>query len=105
VEIGESRLYRKDSEKQHSHVELSRVMAEHGILGLIGIIGLIRKQINRFRQSGRTLSNRFLMLAIWSVGFVTTFHGATRTIIPLIFMLIGSMVLIGEKKNNKVIST
>ena len=101
VEIGESQHYRKDSELQQSHVELSRVLAEHGILGLLGIIGLIRKQINSFRQSDKISSNRFLMLAIWSVGFVTTFHGATRTIIPLIFMLIGSMVLIEKEKNHK----
>lgn len=104
VEIGESQRYRKDSEKQHSHVELSRVLAEHGILGLMGIMGLILKQINRFRQSDKISSNnRFLMLAIWSVGFVTTFHGATRTIIPLIFMLIGTMMLVETDKNRKAI--
>lgn len=105
VGVGESRQYRTNSKSQISHVELSRILAEHGLLGLMGIMGLILKQINRFRQSRYTLSNRFLMLAIWSVGFVTTFHGATRTIIPLIFMLVGSMVLVEEKKNNKVIST
>ena len=101
--IGESRHYRKDSEMQQSHVELSRVLAEQGLLGLIGSMGLIRKQIIRFRQSGKALSNRFLMLAIWSIGFVTTFHGATRTIIPLIFMLVGTMVLVETDKNRKAI--
>jgi hypothetical protein len=79
VETGRSLEYRKESEHQYSHVEFSRLLAEHGLIGLfVSIVWLI----DLFR------SKNALMRAIYVVGFLTTFHGATRTALPLVFMLI-----------------
>jgi hypothetical protein len=84
VEIGESQHYREETELQHSHVELSRVLAEHGILGLMGFLTFIRSAKNSFRYNTDS-GIKYLMLALWFIAFATTLHGATRTILPLIF--------------------
>ena len=96
VEIGESQHYRKETEKQHSHVELSRVLAEHGILGLLGFLTIIRSANSSFRQNAES-KMKYLMLALWVLAFATTFHGATRTILPFIFFNIAIINLNSNK--------
>lgn len=86
IEIGESRRYRTDTENQLTHVELSRVLAEHGLAGAIAFFVLILNGLNRFRKRSESKQNRYLMLSIWVIGFVTTWHGATRTILPFILL-------------------
>ncbi|MCP4154212.1 MAG: hypothetical protein GY757_41180 [bacterium] len=85
VPIGTSKEYREGTERQYSHVELSRVLAEHGIFGLIGFLALF---IPLFRRKRNSNSIKYLMLGLWSLGMATTFHAATRTVIPLVFLLI-----------------
>ena len=88
VETGRSREYRKDSKFQYSHVEFSRLLAEHGWVGLIVTIIWFG---DLFRIKGGILKSLYV------VGFLTTLHGATRTALPLVLMLI-SMVQITESK-------
>jgi hypothetical protein len=96
VEIGQSRHYRKETESQQSHVELSRVLSEHGILGLIAFIVIIRNGFSITRNNFESKQFKYLMFALWCIGFITTWHGATRTILPFIFMSI-SLVRIADK--------
>jgi hypothetical protein len=84
VEIGESQKYRKETEKQHSHVEFSRIASEHGFFGILGFLAFIKSVYQSFKQKTNN-SIKYLMLSLWVVAFVTTFHGATRTILPFIF--------------------
>jgi hypothetical protein len=91
VEVGESRLYREESKNQLSHVELSRVIAEHGIIGLFGFLYLVQQAIIKFRLNSGEKRIKYFQLAVWLVGFLTTFHGATRTILPFILMLLGNL--------------
>ncbi len=97
VEIGESRLYRVDTEKQQSHVELSRVLAEHGLPGGIAFFILILNGLNMFKRSYGPKQTKYLMCAIWIIGFATSFHGATRTILPFVFMSLPLMILKSAK--------
>lgn len=83
VEVGRSREYRIESEKQYSHVEFSRLLAEHGIIGL-GAIIVILEGLFRTRNG---ISNH-VKFSLYLVAFLTTFHGATRTSLPLLMMLI-----------------
>ena len=92
VEIGESQHYREETELQHSHVELSRVLAEHGILGLLGFLTFIRSASSSFSQN-RDSKIKYLILSLWVLAFATTFHGATRTILPFIFFNLGNLLL------------
>ncbi len=100
VEIGESRHYREDSELQLSHVELSRVLAEHGLVGAIAFFVLIINGLNRFKKSSISKETKYLLFAIWIIGFFTTWHGATRTILPFIFMSIPMFAIFGKPRIN-----
>jgi hypothetical protein len=99
VEVGESQHYREETKFQHSHVELSRVLAEHGILGLLGFLTFIRSANSIFKQNAES-KMKYLMLALWVLAFATTFHGATRTILPFIFFNIAIIKL----NSNKIIT-
>ena len=92
VEVGKSRNYRVENEMQLSHVELSRVLAEHGLAGAIAFFILMLNGFSMFKRSSELKQTKYLMFAIWIVGFATTFHGATRTILPFIFMSLPLMV-------------
>jgi hypothetical protein len=100
VEIGESRKYREETELQQSHVELSRVLAEHGIVGLITFLILVLNGVNRFKNRLESKQTKYFMFAIWTVGFVTTWHGATRTILPFILMSIPLFPILNKSKIN-----
>jgi hypothetical protein len=82
VETGRSMEKRKESGFQYSHVEFSRLLSEHGLVGLIVTIIWF---IDLFKIKGGILKSLYV------VGFLTTLHGATRTALPLVLMLI-SMV-------------
>ncbi len=92
VEVGKSRNYRVETEMQLSHVELSRVLAEHGLAGAIAFFILMLNGFSMFKRSSELKQTKYLMFAIWIVGFATTFHGATRTILPFVFMSLPLMV-------------
>ncbi len=103
VEIGESQHYREETEFQHSHVELSRVLAEHGILGLLGFLTFIRSANSSFRKNAES-KMKYLMLALWVIAFATTFHGATRTILPFIFFNLGNLLLVSTNRKFKTVN-
>jgi len=79
-----------------AHVELSRLLAEHGIFGLIfAIIITYLFVIQRYKL--RSPYSILYILAI--IGLFTTFHAATRTFIsPLLIPL----MLVGFKSINKL---
>jgi hypothetical protein len=103
VEIGESRHYREKTELQQSHVELSRVLSEHGLAGVIAFFIVMLNGFNRFKRSSDSMQIRCLMLAIWIIGFATTFHGATRTIVPFIFMSIPLFTIVNKQRINRAV--
>ncbi len=103
VEIGESQLYRKDTQNQLSHVELSRVVAEHGLIGAIAFCILLLNILYRFYNCSGSKQTKYLLLAIWILGFATTFHGATRTILPFIFMSIPMLTILSKSNINPCI--
>ena len=88
VETGRSLEYREDTQNQKTHVEFSRLLAEHGLIGLLVTFIWFG---DLFKISGG------LLKSLYVVGFLTTLHGATRTVLPLVLMLI-SMVKITESK-------
>jgi len=103
VKIGESRHYRKETEQQHSHVELSRVLAEHGLLGAISFFSLVLHGLVMFVRRSEFKPIRYLVLAIWIVGLVTTFHGASRTIIPFVCLSISVFSIVNKSVINRTI--
>lgn len=88
VETGRSNEYRYESNRQYSHVEFSRLMAEYGIAGLLVSILFLFELFNK---------KSALIRALYVVGLLTTMHAATRTALPLVLLLISRVRLKKER--------
>lgn len=98
VGVGESKELRKVQNGVITHVEFSRLLAEHGILGglvLLMVLWYFLVKRGMLANNGAA----FYILAI--IGFYTTFHAATRTFMsPLLMSLMFLQVV--QKRNTQV---
>ena len=91
VGLGVSKYLRDEDEKAAAHVELSRLVADHGLLGLIyswiffGLLFTIYKR-NKFK------GNNILFILVF-IALSTTFHAAMRTFLTPLFLISGSFNL------------
>lgn len=94
VGVGASSNLREHTYRVAAHVELSRLLSEHGILGLIYFAILIALGIKVLRQASMDPWGPML-LSLFVLALFTTFHSAMRTFItPLLIGL--SMLSITE---------
>lgn len=95
VGLGASKYLRDEDEHVAAHVELSRLFADHGLLGIIysllffGLLFTVYKR-NKFK------SNNILFILVF-IALATTFHAAMRTFITPLFLIIGSFNLKDER--------
>jgi hypothetical protein len=100
VGAGASKYLRETENGFLTHVEFSRLLAEHGVLGLLFFLVfsllpffLLRKQYS----SGY----RGLLIALFFIAWYTSFHAATRNFVT---PLLGGLALINVvKQKNKVL--
>jgi hypothetical protein len=93
VGIGAS-TYLRDDVKVASHVELSRLLADHGIFGLIYSIlffGMV------FQYKSRVYSGNSILYILILIALLTTFHAAMRTFVTPLFVILGSLRLYNPK--------
>jgi len=100
-----SRYMREKTAGTSPHIEFSRLMAEHGLFGIIYIIVvaiLTRKAYKQNRNPViKSILFGFSMLALY-----TTFHAASRTFIsPLLFGLAMILIEFPKKKKNQPVET
>lgn len=82
-----SRYLRKEHFGTAPHIELSRLLAEHGILGIAYFIVTVMVFFNLLRRKCN-IKVKSVLVAFALVAVYTTFHAATRTYItPLLFGL------------------
>jgi hypothetical protein len=97
VGAGASRYLRSRQKDVASHVEFSRLLAEHGYLGLIFFTILTFFPLIFFRNNS-SLEFKGFVIAIFFLAWYTSFHAATRNFVtPL---LIGISLMTVVKKNN-----
>jgi O-antigen ligase len=98
VGVGASKYMRSKVNEVIAHVELSRLMAEHGILGGVYFLFLITLGIDVIKKNSRLkILNGYFLTGLFVVALFTTFHAATRTFIsPLLF---GISILTIKEKN------
>lgn len=87
VGVGASKYLRNATEGVVAHVELSRVLSEHGVLGFIYFLMLILVYfvyVNTTRQP----VFKAIMTSLFVIGLYTTFHAATRTYVTPLLMSI-----------------
>lgn len=87
VGAGSSSYLRFRTNRVAAHVEFSRLLSEHGVLGIFYFILLLIIYFNLWKDPFFK-PNRNLFLALFVMAFVTTFHAAMRTFVsPMFFTL------------------
>ncbi len=87
VGAGASRYMRSTADGIAAHVEFSRLLAEHGILGLLFFLILLGQFFRRKKFSPSPLI-RSIQTVLFFIAIYTTFHAATRTFVtPLLIGL------------------
>lgn len=99
VGVGASYHLRESTRRVAAHVEMSRLLSEHGLLGLIYFTILLVLGFKVFRKAiGVTYGP--ILLAMFVLALFTTFHSAMRTFItPLLIGL--SMLIATEHTEEK----
>jgi len=97
VGVGKAKKYRSEEAGMEtaSHNEISRLLSEHGMLGLVALIILISVPIvfwARFR-------NNYYFLAFMAFWFLTINHSAMRIALPGFIYGLALLYIVDEKKN------
>ena len=72
----------ENSQMKAAHSEPTRLLAEHGLFGVVALFLLIvRSPFNHFVLVRSTLSRKFFLL-FFIFGFMTTLHAAMRLALP-----------------------
>ena len=100
VGVGASRKLRDKSEGFLSHIEISRLLSEHGALGLIYVLILLKLGWEiLMRQKGMPYGA--ILASFYIIALFTTFHAAMRTYVsPLLFGL--SMLTIVDEGHDEL---
>jgi hypothetical protein len=98
VGVNESRYYRNYAEGVVAHVELSRLLSEHGILGLIIFLYLIFILAIKMKYLRTEYS---ILIILFILGLYTTFHAATRTFMSPLIMAMACIPIKSIQKSKK----
>ncbi|WP_299213133.1 O-antigen ligase family protein [uncultured Dokdonia sp.] len=100
IGVGKIKEYREESEgiSAASHNELSRMLSEHGISGLLALL-ILGVYPLIFRLSNRRNFLFFSMLGFW---FLTINHSSMRIAAPAFIYSLCLLNIVNEKKKNPV---
>jgi hypothetical protein len=91
VGVGVSK-YLRDPENESivaAHVELSRLIADHGLLGFMFAFIFFKKPRDNWKLNKNSM-HRNILFVLLIIAIATTFHAAMRTFITPLFMILGS---------------
>jgi hypothetical protein len=94
VGLGSSKYLRDEDEIVAAHVELSRLLADHGLSGVIYSILFFGLVFSAYKFN-KLKTNNILFILVF-IALATTFHAAMRTFITPLFIIIGSFSLKNE---------
>ena len=98
---GASKYLRGEGRGIAAHIEFSRLLAEHGLPGLIIFLLIIATGYSYFKEKDPVVKS--LKITLFCLAILTTFHSATRTFItPLLISLCSAVVLPAKKSNDPV---
>jgi len=81
-----------------SHIEYSRLIAEHGIFGLFYVLLLFSMLFRMYFLKKMTVGNA-LLISLFVIGILTMFHSGMRTFASPVFIALSSMIIIDNDKN------
>lgn len=93
VGAGASRYLRKEHNDTVAHVEMSRLIAEHGILGVFFILVVFFLFFKIYNSPNDPL-HKSILFAFLVLGWYTTFHAATRTYITPLLMGLSTIYIV-----------
>jgi len=99
---GQSMIYRAKylgGEMYAAHVEYSRMLSEHGILGLLALILMFTIPIFRFFKV-KDFDTRFIFLVFLTFAFLTMSHNAMRVAVPGFFYGLSFIILVARVRND-----
>jgi hypothetical protein len=98
VGAGSSRHIRtsQGETKVAAHLEFSRLLAEHGILGLIYFIMLLKIGWSILRNKNTPMRN--ILLILFFIALATSFHAAMRTYITPFLLAVSSLNINNREK-------
>jgi hypothetical protein len=101
VGVGASKELRPTTEEvpTAAHVELSRLLAEHGLFGLFFFLTLLVFPFLIISQNKDSL-NKAILIAFFIIGLYTSFHAAMRTYVTPLFISM-SLLTIRETPHKK----
>jgi len=100
--IGGARVYRKEATGiSAAHVELSRLPAEHGILGLMALIIMFLAPIWYFFRS-KNAATRFALTVFAAYGILTMTHNAMRLAMPSFLYGMGFVWIVIEHRRQRL---
>lgn len=83
-----------------SHVEVSRMLSEHGLLGFFLVLLFILIPVVRYLKSKNNLQSALLIFA-FSLAVATSFHSAMRTFVTPLFYGLGFVMIQSSRSNGK----
>jgi hypothetical protein len=102
VGVKQSVYKRYNTEGTITHVEFGRLLSEHGLFGLVICLIFIYLLILGFINGHKSFFNSITFI-LYFIGFLTTFHAATRTFVTPLFMpLIGLSQLKNSSRDNEI---
>lgn len=106
VGVGASRFMRNsEREGVAPHVELSRLLADHGLLGLVyAFYFFIYIPLITWNNS-KTTKSGIISKVLVSIAVLTTFHAAMRTFLTPLFIIIGSLNVVDSNLICKTIKS
>lgn len=99
VGVGASQFLRRGAPYQ-SHVELSRLLSEHGVLGFSYFILLVYLGFRVYKLKVSP-AHRSIVFSLFFIGFATSFHSATRTYTTPLLIALSTMQPGSVIPNNK----
>jgi hypothetical protein len=82
-----------------SHIEFSRLLAEHGLFGLVFFIAILNLGFKLWNNARITQSRQILFI-LFLIGFMTSFHSAMRTFVTPLLISLSSIGLYSVRKNS-----
>jgi hypothetical protein len=88
VGCGVSKYMRDEGNSVAAHVELSRLLADHGLLGLVYSWLFFSAPYFAYKVN-KNSTYRILLVTFLTIAILTTFHAAMRTYVTPLFMILG----------------
>ena len=98
--VGSSKLMRNNGlDRNASHNEFTRLLAEHGIFGFLYIFILLIFFFRLVFVKKRTVGNA-IVVTLFMIGVGTMMHSGMRTFVSPIFIALSSMIITENKEND-----